>query len=173
MATKLNPTTDVVGTISVKINLTAKAAIDLSTSLDELAIDESTSWTFGAAANKMEQIFHDQISVDDSGVELNLKTGATARKDAFGNLMTLGYLKFLYIKNTHATLTLMIFNSAANEVGIISGSTDTVDLPPGGVFLWVCPTHQALSLGDDALLMLDASDTGPILVDVAFGGDAV
>lgn len=168
-----NPTTDVVGTISVKINLTAKAEIDLSETKDELAIDESTTWTFGAAANKMQQIFQDQISVGDGGgVELNLNTGAAARKDGFGNLMTLGYLKFLYIKNTHATLTLKIFNSDGADIKIISASADTVDLPPGGVFLWVCPTHQALSLGTNNLLRLTASATGPILVDVAFGGDA-
>lgn len=164
-----NAATDLVGTTAIIINLTAKAAIDLSESKFELAIDESNSWTFGHAANNMELLFHDQISVTDAGVTINVRTGATGRKDGFGNAAALDYIKFLYVKNTHATATLMI-GGVANTLQILSGDTDTIDLPPGASILWQAPSDAGVDVSTDGVLFLDAS-TGTILADVAFGGD--
>jgi len=164
-----NAGTDLVGVTAIKINLTAKAAIDLSTTKDVLTIDESNSWTFGHAANGMEMLFHDQISVTTDGVTINVRTGATGRVDGFGNAAALDYLKFLYIKNTHATSTLMI-GGTANTIPILSGDTDTLNLPPGASLLIQAPSDAGIDVSTGVTLFLDAS-AGTILADVAYGGD--
>ena len=125
------------------------------------------SWTWGTGANQINTLFQDQRSTDDTGETLDLTSGLT---DAIGNALTMTALKFIYIKNTHASLILEIMGNGALDLLILSGTTDALEIPPGGEFYWSAPTAAGIVTTVNKNLFIAATTSGTITYDIIVGG---
>jgi len=127
------------------------------------------TWTFGTGANQINVLFQDQRSTNDTGETLDLNSGAVL-KDCFGNALTMENLKFLYVKNTHATLILELFGNTSLDLLIVSGTTDAVEIPPGGELYWSAPTAAGIDVSTNVKLFIAATTSGTITYDIILGG---
>lgn len=161
--------TDLAGKSNIVIALDHKKGIDLSSILDELKITGSQEWTFGTGANQANCLFHDQRSTDDTGETIDTYAGGV-ETNAFGAVLTMEAIKLLYVKNTHATLTLEILGTAVTAIGICADPSDIIELPPGGMLLWTCPTAAGIVTTTNKNLKFAAKTAGTITFDVAIMG---
>ena len=100
---------------------------------------------------------------------MNLFDGAL--KDAFGVLITMTKLKVLYIKNTHATATLLIGAAAATQLDLFGDkATDIIKLPPGGMHFFSAPDATGVVTSTNKNLKLARSDAGSITYDIIIVG---
>jgi hypothetical protein len=127
------------------------------------------SWTYGTGANQINVLFQDQRGTDDTGETLDLNSGAVL-KDCFGNALTMENLKFLYVKNTHASLVLELFGNTSLDLLIISGLTDAIEIPPGGEFYWSAPTATGIDVSTNVKLYIASVSAGSITYDIILGG---
>jgi hypothetical protein len=125
------------------------------------------SWTFGTGANQINVLFQDQRSTDDTGETLDLTSGLT---DCFGNALTMTALKFLYVKNTHTSLILELMGNTALDLLILSGTTDALEIPPGGEFYWSAPTAAGIVVTVNKNLYIASTAAGTITYDIIAGG---
>lgn len=160
--------TDLTGKTSVVIDLKNIKALDLNEVMDELNIDSGIKWTFGTGSNQANVLFHDKRTVDQGASEtLDLNASGTL-KDAFGDALTMDAIKFLYIKNTSADLTVSVFGGAALDLLIMSGTTDSLKLPPGSFMMWACPTAPGIVTTVNKNLKLTVSaGSGSAIIEVA------
>lgn len=161
--------TALAGKTNVVISLDHKKGIDLSTILDELKISSGVDWTFGTGANQANCLFHDARSTDDTGETLDIYASGTL-KNAFGDALTMEAIKLLYIKNTHASLTLEVFGGASADVAILADTSDILEIPPGGIFLWICPTAAGIVTTTNKNIKLASKTSGTITFDIAAMG---
>lgn len=164
--------TDLTGRTSITIDLRNVNDLALSDVLDELNIDTSIKWSFGESLKQAEVLYHDKITVAQAGSQtLNLHSSANGLVDAFGVPLTMKAIKFLYIKNTSEDLTVSVFGGSALDLLIMSGMTDSLQLPPGGFMLWACPTAAGIVTTANYNLKLAASaDSGSAIVEVVAMG---
>ncbi len=187
MSTNLTGRTSVV--IDLK-NVNEKiSTTKLADTLDELNITSTIKWSFGDVLKGAEVLFHSKRTIAQAGSESLLlndsagQTGVLKLFDAFGDPLTMTAIKFLYIKNTSAILTVSVFGDApATNLPILTGGGTTaadppitMELPPEGFMFWACPkkegipftTKETLKLAVSALA--DADDA--IIEVVAMGLD--
>jgi len=163
--------TALTGSSNVVINIQNKKALDLDTVLDTLNVNTGVSWTFGTGANQANLLWHDSRSTDDTGETINVYDGGS-ETDAFGGDLTMEAIKLLYVKNTHATLTLKVGGASSAAIGIFSDTTDIIEIPPGGFFLWCCPTAAGIVTTTNKNLKIASKSSGTITYDiVALGLD--
>lgn len=162
-------TTSLTGRTAVVINLDAKKAIDLSTTLDELKINASHDWTFGTGANQVNLVFHDSRTTDDTGETHDVYAGGSL-VNSFGDALTMEAIKLLYVKNTHATLTLEILGTAVTGLDIVADPSDIIELPPGGILLWTCPTAAGIVTTTNLSLKFACKTAATISYDFAIAG---
>jgi len=160
--------TDLTGRTSVVIDLKNVKTLDLNEVLDELGIDCSIKWTFGTGANQATILFHDKDSGDEStGKVVDVHDGSL--KDAFGDVLTMDAIKLLFVKNTHATLSLEVLGGTT-PIGICKDATDIIVIEPGGFLLWVCPTAAGIDVTTNCKLKFLAAAAGTVTFDYAILG---
>lgn len=161
--------TGLTGKTSIIVDLKNIKALDLNEVLDELNIDTGIKWTWGIDVNQVNLLFHDQDSTDETGKTIAVNAGATI-KNAFGDFITMEALKLLYIKNTHASLTLNVLGTAITAIPICADPNDIIEIPPGGFMLFVCPTAAGLDVTTNENLKFAAKTAGTITFDYALMG---
>jgi len=161
--------TGLVGNSNVVINIRNEKSLDLNTILDTLNINTGVSWTFGTGANQANLLWHDSRSTDDSGETINVYDGGT-EVNAFGTALTMEAIKLLYVKNTHASLTLELFGGGSADIPICADPSDIVEIPPGGFFLWVCPTAAGIDVTTNKNLKLASKAAGTVTYDIVMLG---
>lgn len=167
--------TALAGNSNVVINISNQNTVDLSTILDRLNINTGIAWAYGEDVNQVDTVFHDSRSTDNTGETLHLHTGyvdlvEAQLIDAFGNTITFDSIKLLYVKNTHASLTLSILGTAITAVKICADPTDVIDIHPGGFLLIVCPTAAGIGFTTNDDLLIKAKTAGTISYDIAILG---
>lgn len=155
------------GKTDIVINLENKKAIDLNTILDTLKISTGIDWSFGVGDNQVNCLFHDSDSTDDTGKTVDLYAGSL--KNAFGDAITMEKLKLLYVKNTHATLTLEVLGTAVTGLDIVADPSDIIEIPPEGFMLFVAPL-TGLDLTTNKDLKFASKVAGTITFDYAVMG---
>jgi hypothetical protein len=81
-------------------------------------------------------------------------------------------IKLLYVKNTHATLVLELFGGVSLDLLIVKDTSEIVEVPPGGMFLWTCPTAAGIVTSTNKNCKLASKTAGTITYDfVALGLD--
>lgn len=160
--------TDLTGRTKAVIDLKNVKALDLNEVLDELGIDSGIKWTFGTGANQVNVLFHDKRTIDQGASEtLDLNASGTLR-DAFGDALTMDAIKFLYIKNTSADLTVSVFGGGALDLLIMGGTTDALQLPPGSFMMWACPTAAGIvTTANKNLKLAVSAGAGSAIIEVA------
>jgi len=158
-----------IGKSNVVIALRHTKDLDLNSVLDELKVDSGIDWSFGTGANAANVLFHDQRSTDATGETIDVYEGG-AEETAFGDALTMEAIKLLYIKNTHASLTLEVFGGASADISILADTSDILEIPPGGMFLWTCPTAAGIVTTTNKNLKLASKTSGTITYDIAMLG---
>ena len=133
-----------------------------------ISINESITWTFGTGDNQVNVLWQDSRSTDDTGETLALFDGALT--DIYGNTMTIANMKILYVKNTHATLILELFGNTSLDWLIVSGTTDAVEIKPGGHFLFIAPTAAGVDLSTNKNLFIASTTAATITYDILVAG---
>ncbi len=162
-------TTDLAGRTGVVIALTGKKAIDLATTLDELKINASHDWAFGTGANQVNVMWHDSRTTDDTGETHDIYAGGSL-VNSFGDALTMEAIKICFIRNTHATLTLEILGTAVTGLDIVTDPSDIIELPPGGIFYWDCPTAAGIDTTTNLSLKFACKTAATISYDVLIAG---
>lgn len=160
--------TGLVGNTGISISIRNEKEIDLNTILDTLGINTSIDWTFGTGENQVDLLWHDSRSTGATGETINVYDGGV-EKNAFGVALTMEKIKFLYVKNTHENLTLNVFG-VADGIQILANPTDILEIPPGGFFLWACPTEGGIVTIAEPNLKFASKTTGTITFDVVMLG---
>ena len=158
--------TALTGSSNITISLQNKKAIDLSTVLESLSVNYGVTWSYGAGANAANILYHDTVTITDgSNATLNLKDSGSL-EDAFGLALTLTAIKLLYLKNTSSDATLKVFGGVSLDLLIVPSTSDIVEVHPGGVFFWVCPTAAGVVVTTNKNLYLVHDGTGSSSMDV-------
>lgn len=146
-------------------------ATKLSDVLDELGIDNGIKWTFGELAQQVNVLYHEKHTIDQAASKtLDINAGTPSLKDAFGDTLTLKAIKFLYIKNTSIDLIVSVFGGTGGLL-IMSGITDTQQLPPGSFSVWACPTAAGIvTTANKNLELAVSAGSGSAIIDVAILG---
>jgi len=160
--------TGLVGNSNVVLNIQNKKALDLNNTLDTLNINTGVAWTFGTGANCGNLLWHDSRSTDATGETINVYDGS--EKNAFGTALTMEAIKLLYIKNTHASLTLEVLGGSSADIAICANNSDIIEIPPGGFLLWVCPTAAGIVTTTNKNLKLASKTAGTITYDIVMLG---
>ena len=161
--------TALTGKTGTSLFLEYSGAVEIGTPKIVVSRFSPISWTFGTGANQINVLFQDQRSTDDTGETLDLYASG-ALLDCFGNALTMENLKFLYIKNTHASLILEIMGNGALDLLILSGTTDALEIPAGGEFYWSAPTAAGIDVTTNKNLFVAATAAGTITYDIIAGG---
>ena len=161
--------TALTGKTGANIFLEYSGAVEIGTPKMVISRYSPIAWTYGTLANQCNLFFQQSASTDNTGVTIDLYTGGGTEKDCFGNLMTMTAIKFLYVKNTHATLTLAVF-SGANALLVVDGTTDVVEIPPGGEMYWSAPTAAGVVTTTNLNLFLKCKTADTITYEVVAGG---
>ena len=160
--------TALTGKTGAHLFLEYSGAVEIGTPKVVIPRFNPISWTWGTGENQINVLFQDlERSTDDTGETLDLTSGLF---DPFNNPLTMTALKFLYIKNTHATLTLEIMGNGALDLLILSGTTDALEIPPGGEFYWSAPTAAGIVVTANKNLFVAATTAGTITYDIIAGG---
>lgn len=156
------------GGTTIAINMNFLKEKDLNSIKDIITLSRGVTWTSGAGENAVQILFHDKYSLDAAGEGnnhvFNLVDDATLF-DHHGDVITFSALKFVYVKNKSADATLLLLGGAT-PIPICSNLSDIIEIPPGGEFLWTCPTAAGLVLGANKNLKIehngDGSDPMPV-----------
>lgn len=163
--------TGLTGRTRAVIELKNVKGLDLSAVLDELNIDSGIKWTYGTGANQANVLFHDNRDIGQGANETLDLYASGSLKDAFGDILTMEAIKFLFIKNTSTDLTVSVFGGGANDLLIMGGTTDPVELPPGSFMLWACPTAAGIVTTSNKNLKLTVSGgSGSAIIQVTAMG---
>ncbi len=162
-------TTDLAGRTGAQIILTGKKAIDLATTLDELKVSAMHDWTYGTGANQINVMWHDSRTTDDTGETHDIYAGGSLI-NSFGDALTMEAIKILLVRNTHATLTLEILGTVSTGLDIVADASDIIELPPGGIFYWDCPTAAGIVTITNKDLKFACKTAATISYDVAIAG---
>lgn len=126
---------------------------ELSTLTDTISQTYDVTFAIGTGADQANGMFQDQRTLaDGTGEELNFTDSSLT--DKLSEAINFATLKALLIKNGSAAASLIIGNAVANQLGILGGATFTLEIQPGGTFLWLAPDATGLDVTTNATLKL-------------------
>jgi len=161
--------TGLTGKTSLKIDIKnlSNLATKLKETLDDLSIESSIKWTYGTGVKQANVLFHEKLTIAQSASQtLDLNASGTL-KDVFGNLLTMDAIKLLFVLNRSTTLTVSVFGGGANDLLIMGGTTDALQLPPESPFQWQCPTAAGIvTTANKNLKLAVSAGSGSAIIDV-------
>jgi hypothetical protein len=147
-------------TIQAGVSSTITKTSELSTVTDVMSIVENVSFSLGAGANQANQVFQDQRTLADAANETLNFLAAGSLVDKLGDTIDLDELRALFIHNNSADADLVIGGAAANQLPIFAAGTDKLNLPPGGVFIFIAPDANGVDVSTNSQLKLEHDGTG-------------
>lgn len=159
--------------VIIELKNVENLATKLKEVLDELNIKTSIKWSFGTGIKQCDVLLHEKLTITQAQAEtLNLyDTGGSALQDAFGNDLTMEAIKFLFIQNRSEDLYIDVFGGGANDLLILTGTTDELRIPPLGFFMWADPSAAGIvTTSFKNLKILVAAGAGEAIVDVVAMG---
>jgi len=141
--------------IQIKINSAQTDTAKLAKTLDDLNLNVGVNWAFGTGANEANLLYHATLTATSSQATVDISDSGIL--DVYADACSFKGLKLLYIKNTHATVTL-ILGGDTNEINLFTDAADEILVPPGGYLLWIDPSAAGLDVsGDDKNLTIQGS----------------
>lgn len=131
---------------------------ELSRLVDTLNLSRGITFTQGVGANQVNMIFHDQRTLADAANEtLAFNDGSLTNK--VGISITMDIVKAIYIKNTSVDADLIIGN-ATLPMPIFGSGAHTLNLPPGGEFVFIAPDANGVDITSNDELKFEHDGTG-------------
>jgi hypothetical protein len=129
-------------------------ALDLSTPIDTLNIENSKVFANGTGANQLNQWWHDTRSVAAASENLDLAGGLT---DPFGDTITFTTVKLLYVHNTATTAGYdLILSGTFLDNNILGGGSSTIIMGPDSVQYLTSPVDGfTVTAGTGDVLTVD------------------
>lgn len=131
------------------------------------------AFTNGAGANQADRIFSDQRTVNAStNDDLDL---AGVLTDVFGQTLTFARIKGMLISSNTANVQNFSVGGGTNPfINWIAGTTPTVVLRPGGMFLLLAPdaTGYAVTAGTGDILRIANGAGSAIVYDIVLIGSS-
>lgn len=126
-------------TFGLTVNGTAKNTLDLTYAQAVLAYAKSGSLVTGTGANQADRIFSDQRTIAASGTD-DLDLNGTALQDNLGVNLALARIKLIAVYAAAANTNVLVMGGGTNPVTtILGGTTPTLNIRPGGMFLLTAP----------------------------------
>jgi len=147
-------------TISAGVSSTVTKEEELSTLTDVLSQTFGVTFSLGVVANKADSLFHDERTLTDAQSEILNFLAAGSLKDKLGEVIDWDILKALVIKNTSTEAGLIIGATGAGQMAIFGANTESLVLPPGGVFIFTCPDLNGVDISTNASMKLTHDGTG-------------
>lgn len=121
-------------TVRAEIGASLTSVLDQGTATFPASLSKVLSFTDGAGANQVSKLFADTRTLSASATEdLDL---AGVLTDAFGATITLVRVKAILVVADAANTNNVVVGAGTNPfVGPLGGTTPTVSVAPGGVFL--------------------------------------
>lgn len=148
------------------------AAMDLAASVAQrfpLSISRDISLGDGTGAGNADRLFSDRRTTSGND-DLDL---AGVLTDAFNATITFARIKALIILAADANGSNLVVGSGTNPLTTILGATSTLQVRPGGMFLWTCSaadaTGAAVTAGTGDILRI-ASGGGSVTYDIGIVG---
>jgi hypothetical protein len=159
--------------VTAQIDATYRNILDLSVPTDFFLRKNSVELSNGTGANSADLMFHDSRTIAASGTEdLDLAGGLT--NPLTGAAMTFVELRAIQIKASASnTNNVRVTRSASNGVPLFLAAGDGLDIPPGGVFLWVCPADGKVTVTagtGDLITVANSSSGTSVTYDVTIIG---
>lgn len=160
--------------LGISVVATDDNTVELSRLVDYLNLNRGKTFSEGEGADQVDMVFHDTRPLADGANEtINLHDGTLTNK--VGISITMDKLKMLYIKNNSADADLIIGAAGVNAIALFgTPATETLNLPPKGEFVFLCPDANGVDISVNADLKLEHDGTGsdPLNYDiVAYGVD--
>ena len=166
-------TTNLTGRTGVIIELKNVEALatKIDEVLDELNISTSIKWSFGTAAKQCDVLFHEKLTIAAAGNQTLDLYASGSLEDAFGNLLTMEAIKFLYVFNRSTDLYVNIFGGGSDDLLIMGGTTDAMKIKPEGHFQWADPSAAGIvTTSNKNLKFVVAAGSGDAIIDVVAMG---
>lgn len=147
--------------ITAKIEATLTSPLDLVNVTVPLFYQQKLLWGSGTTASTADLMFTDTRTVAASGTDpLDLAGSLTG---PLGATLTFVELRLLMICASSAnTNNVRLNRPASNGVPLFLAASDGIDIPPGGIFLWVGPADGKVTVtaatGD--LINIDNASSG-------------
>lgn len=125
-------------------------------------ISETLGITFalGTGANQADSIFSDQRTLTDAANETLNFLAAGSLEDKLGEAIDYDILKAIVIKNTSTDASLIIGATGAGQMAIFGANTESIILPPGGVFEFISPDVNGVDISTNASLKFEHDGVG-------------
>lgn len=143
-------------------------------SSDAKRLEYRKAFSDGEAVDGAEVVFHNSYTVSASGSQTLDLTGALV--DAFGNTIVFKKLKAIQVRNMSSTagakVTLGTPASEYHDEMFTGSGSESINVRPGGLFLWVDPSEDATAMvadTDDKLTIANGTGAG-ITVEVTLIG---
>ena len=140
--------------------------------IEEASHNISESITDGATSNKATGFFSSSFVATTGGITVSLADDADPLGGAGSDAPTSDpeglKLKAILIENQDATNFVSVKKGTNGEASILSGSTDSIKIDPGGCVLWFSPAgNNAMNDGTDDELLFTA-DTASVTVKLTY-----
>ncbi len=158
------------------LNLSVKAALsnplDLVTGAAPLEYDYKKTFTNGTTANAADLVFSDTRTIAASSNEdLDLAGVLTS---IYGSTLTFVEIRAIMIAASSSnTNNVRVTRPASNGVPLFLAASDGIDVPPGGVFFWACPSDGKVTVTagtGDLINVANSSSGSSVTYDVIIVG---
>lgn len=158
--------------VSVDLSAVLTGSADFGAPASRPSFALQLDFTSGTGAGKADKIWTDQRTIAASGSEDLDLAGSLA--DVFGGTVTLATVKALYVRAAAGnTNDVVIGGASATQWSDLLGTTGTVTLRPGAVFLVACTAADpwTVTAGSADLLKVANSGAGTsVTYDIAVIG---
>lgn len=160
------------GTVAVSIELTeldTQAGIAAGASNLQHVLTKARQMSSGTANGEIDRVWSTASgSVGTGGSSIDL-VGSLTSQIAGGATTSFADVQYLYLENTAAAGNLLV-GGASNLIGILSGTTDKIVIPPGGALLLDLGTAGLATTAGTADLVPVAASTGTVTYKALIAG---
>lgn len=141
------------------------------TGTDQISHSVTQTYADGSGSGQASVWFASQFAATTGGITVSLADSSDPLGGAGDEAPTADpeglKLRALLIENTDTSNYVTVGQGTNGESSILSGSTDTIRIDPGGCFLWMSPAgNNAMNDGSDDELSITA-DTASCTVNIS------
>ena len=160
------------GTVDIEISMTeidTQAGIAAGSSNLQHVASKARQMSTGTANGEIDRVWSTAAgSVGTGGASIDL-VGSLTSQIAGGATTSFADVQYIYLENTASAGNLLV-GGAANLIGILSGATDRIVIPPGGALLLDLGTAGLATTAGTADLIPVTASAGTVTYKALIAG---